>query len=464
MTSNNGVLEGPAAVWTSRLPLTVPNGDYVTDSQTLSTSAVNGVPPGLFLEWLDQGSGTVQNNCLGATVNVTVSTNGPPSSGGSPSNAPTFTVTKSAAPAAVYAGSPTPISYTLTAHNTGSGSGTLNIGDAVPSGTTLVSGSNACPTVTPPTTCSTSVAGDIVRWTIANVPAGGSVAVAFEVTADSGDASGTISNTGYWSGPGCTSVTGCPTNTTSTNVATPPIVTPSTPLLITASSTTSMYGSGSPTVTWKSTPSVAGPLQTAPTCTSTVTAAAAVGTYTSANTCSGASDPRYIITYAAGSGVVSPAPLTVTASSGTFPEGGTPPAITAGYSGFQNEESASSLTTQPTCSTTATRSSLAGTYPTTCSGALDPNYTITYVPGSVTASPPVTKPAPDTGVPGTAGPPTITIPPTGTTPPASRTSPIAFTGAFLSEEWLIGIAALLLGSGLVVIARWRRRTPRHAAK
>jgi hypothetical protein len=34
----------------------------------------------------------------------------------------------------------------------------------------------------------------------------------------------------------------------------------------------------------------------------------------------------------------------------------------------------------------------------------------------------------------------------------------------LSEEWLIGIAALLLGSGLVAIARWRRRTPRHAAK
>ena len=73
MTTNNGVLEGPAAVWTSHLPLTVPNGNYVTGSQTLSTSAVNGVPPGLFLEWLDQGSGTVQNNCLGATVNVTVS-------------------------------------------------------------------------------------------------------------------------------------------------------------------------------------------------------------------------------------------------------------------------------------------------------------------------------------------------------------------------------------------------------
>jgi hypothetical protein len=41
---------------------------------------------------------------------------------------------------------------------------------------------------------------------------------------------------------------------------------------------------------------------------------------------------------------------------------------------------------------------------------------------------------------------------------------IAFTGALLSEEWLVGMAALLLGSGLVVLARWRRRTPGHAAK
>jgi len=462
MTSNNGVLEGPAAVWTSHLPLTVPNGNYVTGSQTLSPSAVNGVPPGLFLEWLDQGSGAIQNNCLGATVNVTVSANGPPSSGGSPSNAPAFTVTKSAAPAAVYAGSSTPISYTLTADNTGSSSGALDIGDTVPSGTTLVSGSNACLTVTPPTTCSTSVAGDIVRWVIANVPAGGSVAVTFEVTADSGDASGTISNTGYWSGPGCTSVTGCPTNTTSTNVATPPIVTPSTPLLITASSTTSRYGSGSPTVTWTSTPSVAGPLQTPPTCTSTVTAAAAVGTYAGANTCSGASDPGYIITYAPGTAVVDATPLTVTASSGSFPQGGTPPAISATYSGFQNGETASSLKTPPTCSTTATSSSTSGTYPSTCSGAVDANYTITYVPGTVAVTAPgslvATTPSATTPVSTPSG---------GTSSPAASpatNAQIAFTGALLSQEWLVGMAALLLGSGLVVLARWRRRTPGHAAK
>ncbi len=56
---------------------------------------------------------------------------------------------------------------------------------------------------------------------------------------------------------------------------------------------------------------------------------------------------------------------------------------------------------------------------------------------------------------------TTTVPPT-TTP--ATTPAIAFTGALLSQEWLIGLGALLLGAGLVVAARWRRRSPKHAAK
>ena len=40
--------------------------------------------------------------------------------------------------------------------------------------------------------------------------------------------------------------------------------------------------------------------------------------------------------------------------------------------------------TAPTCSTTATSSSPAGSYPTTCAGAADPNYTFGYVGGTVT--------------------------------------------------------------------------------
>ena len=44
-----------------------------------------------------------------------------------------------------------------------------------------------------------------------------------------------------------------------------------------------------------------------------------------------------------------------------------------------------------------------------------------------------------------------------TAPPALvPATPLAFTGAFLTWEWLIGLVTLLLGAGLVVIGRWRR--------
>jgi len=57
------------------------------------------------------------------------------------------------------------------------------------------------------------------------------------------------------------------------------------------------------------------------------------------------------------------------------------------HSGFVNGDTASSLTQQPTCTTTATSNGPVGTYPSTCSSAVDSNYTITYQPGSVTVMP-----------------------------------------------------------------------------
>jgi uncharacterized repeat protein (TIGR01451 family) len=432
----------------------IPSGDYVVGGAASPAigNAFQGPLSGLTLLMLNLPQN--QNACQGASVQVTVGVNSPSSSGGGPTNAASFVVTKSATPSGVYAGSSTPITYTLTARNTGGVSGSVSIGDTVPPGTTFVSGSNSCPAVTSPTTCSTSVTGSIVNWMIANVASGGSVAVMFEVTANSGDSTGAISNTAAWSGPGCTAPVTCPTNTTTTNVTVP------TPLLITASPTTTTYGGATPTVTPEYTPSIGSELTTPPTCASTVTAATSVGTYSGANTCSGASDPAYIITYAPGTAVVDPAPLTVTASSGSFTQGGTPPTITVQYSGFQNGDSVSSLTTPPTCSTTATNTSMPGTYPTTCAGAADPNYTITYVQGSVTVTPAPAATTPAATTPAATTPAPVTSPTTsGSTSPA-----IAFTGALLSEEWLIGIAAVLLGSGLMVIARWRRRMHTYAAK
>ena len=49
-----------------------------------------------------------------------------------------------------------------------------------------------------------------------------------------------------------------------------------------------------------------------------------------------------------------------------------------------NGDTSASLTTPPTLSTTASAGSPAGTYPITASGASSPNYTITYVPGTLT--------------------------------------------------------------------------------
>jgi FtsP/CotA-like multicopper oxidase with cupredoxin domain len=82
--------------------------------------------------------------------------------------------------------------------------------------------------------------------------------------------------------------------------------------------------------------------------------------------------------------VVNPAPLTITAGSGTMFYGGPVPTITPSYSGFVlGQMPATALTTQPTCSTAATSTSNVGSYRSSCSGAVAPNYLITLVNGTV---------------------------------------------------------------------------------
>jgi hypothetical protein len=121
------------------------------------------------------------------------------------------------------------------------------------------------------------------------------------------------------------------------------------------------------------------------TCTSNATSSSPVGTgYVSS--CSAANGGNYTIGYVSGTVSVTQAPLTITASSATMTYGGVVPTITPSYSGFVNGQNASSLTTQPTCSTTATSGSAPGSYPSSCTGAVDPNYAISYVSGSVAVS------------------------------------------------------------------------------
>ena len=62
------------------------------------------------------------------------------------------------------------------------------------------------------------------------------------------------------------------------------------------------------------------------------------------------------------------------------------PPLTFTAVGFVNGDTVSSLSTQPTLTTTATMNSLVGTYPITASGAIDANYAISYVAGTLTVT------------------------------------------------------------------------------
>jgi len=162
-------------------------------------------------------------------------------------------------------------------------------------------------------------------------------------------------------------------------------------LVITASSGTMTYGGTPPTITAGYSGFVnsdsAASLSPGPSCSTTATSTSAAGSY--ASSCSGAMDANYSISYVNGSVTVGKAALVITASSGSMTAGTTPPAITPGYSGFVAGNTSASLTTQPTCVTSVTSSSSPGTYDgaDTCSGAVDPNYTISYVAGNMVVNP-----------------------------------------------------------------------------
>ncbi len=161
------------------------------------------------------------------------------------------------------------------------------------------------------------------------------------------------------------------------------------PLTITADDQTSVYGAALPALTASYTGLVnddtSANLTTPPTLSTTAIAGSPVGTYVI--TAAGAVDSNYTINFDTGTLTVTPATLTITANDQTSAIGAALPLLTANYNGFVGDDSSASLTTLPTLSTTATDSSPIGTYPITAAGAVDPNYTISYVAGTLTVTP-----------------------------------------------------------------------------
>jgi hypothetical protein len=160
-------------------------------------------------------------------------------------------------------------------------------------------------------------------------------------------------------------------------------------LTVTADDKTMTYGGPLPTLTVSYGGLVNGDTAAAITglSLSTVPAGSHVGSY--AITASGGADTDYSITLKNGTLTITPAALTITADSKSKPYGAALPALTASYNGLVNGDTPASLTTQPTLSTTATAAShvAGGPYGITASGAVDSDYAIGYVPGTLTVTP-----------------------------------------------------------------------------
>jgi hypothetical protein len=160
------------------------------------------------------------------------------------------------------------------------------------------------------------------------------------------------------------------------------------PLSLTASNATRVYGALNPPlnnvtasgfVNGDSLGSLAGTLS----CTTTATQGSPVAAYPI--TCSGLTSENYSITFVPGVLTIGPAPLNITGSNASRPYGAAnPPLNNVTAAGFVNGDSLTSLSGTLVCTTTAVATSPAGAYAITCSGLVSPNYSITYLPGTLT--------------------------------------------------------------------------------
>ena len=184
------------------------------------------------------------------------------------------------------------------------------------------------------------------------------------------------------------------TNYTITYVAGSLAVTPAA-LTITASGVSRVYGASDPTlgvtysgfVNGETSSVLGGTLSVVDSKAATTTA---VGSYTSVITASGQTSTNYTITYVAGNLTVTPAALTITASSVSRVYGASDPTLGVTYSGFVNGETSSVLGgTLSVVDSKAATTTAVGSYTSaiTASGQTSTNYTITYVAGNLAVTP-----------------------------------------------------------------------------
>ena len=149
---------------------------------------------------------------------------------------------------------------------------------------------------------------------------------------------------------------------------------------LTAKSYTREYGEANPKFEYEVTEGTL--TDGTPTITCSATATSPVGTYDIVIS-KGTVGNNGTVNLVKGTLTITKAPLTIAAGNYMKEEGEDNPRFTPVFTGFKNNETKAVLTKQPTITTTATKTSKAGSYPVTVSGAEAQNYSITYENGTL---------------------------------------------------------------------------------
>ncbi len=173
-------------------------------------------------------------------------------------------------------------------------------------------------------------------------------------------------------------------------------------IILTAASASKTYGSENPAFgAFTTSGAVAGdatPYTGSPSITCAATAASSVAgsPYAIVAAVGTMSSSKYNFEFVNGALAVNRAPLVISAVNKTKTQGTANPALTASYAGFvlgQTETTAGVLTTPVSLQTTAVQTSPVGSYPITPSGAVAPNYNVSYINGTLTVTESTPPPA-----------------------------------------------------------------------
>jgi subtilisin-like proprotein convertase family protein len=170
-------------------------------------------------------------------------------------------------------------------------------------------------------------------------------------------------------------------------------VTPA-PLAVAAQNRSRAYGSANPLLTWSASGLLNGDTQDSaltgsPILTTSATPASPVGAYPITLAPGSLGAANYMFNFANGLLSVTQAVLIGQVNSAARYYGETNPPFTVSYSGFVNGDDASLVSGPLIWSCPAQTNSPVGSYPISVSGQSAPNYTIQYLPGSLTIEPPL---------------------------------------------------------------------------